>query len=154
MCTGITQSVYRLATGWAVQGPNPGRREIIPHPFIPVLGPTQPPIQWIPGLFPGGKRSGRGADHPPSSSTKVKGRVELNLYSPSGSSWADLGWPLPLLYTSVLVAASIYVLMIVKRAVILTSIEIYVNSVNCKVEVWQRISQQFDVMKQRSCLLQ
>jgi hypothetical protein len=37
------------------------------------LGPTQPPIQWVPGdLSLGIKRSGREADHSPSSSAEVK----------------------------------------------------------------------------------
>jgi hypothetical protein len=44
----------------------------------------------------GVKRPGRGVDHPPPSSAEVKERVELNLYSPSGSSWPVLGWILPL----------------------------------------------------------
>jgi hypothetical protein len=41
--------------------------------------------------FPGVKRPGRGIDHPPPSSTKVKERVELYLYFPSGPSWPVLG---------------------------------------------------------------
>jgi hypothetical protein len=47
-------------------------------------------------LFTGVKCSGRGDGHPYSSTAKVKQRVELHIYSPSGSSWPVLGWPLPL----------------------------------------------------------
>jgi len=39
----------------------------------PTLGPTQPPIQWVPGfLTPGLKRSGREADNLPPCSAEVK----------------------------------------------------------------------------------
>jgi hypothetical protein len=51
--------------------------------------------------FPGVKRPGRGVDHPPLSSARVKERVELYLYSPSGSSWPVLGRTLPLIYVTV-----------------------------------------------------
>jgi hypothetical protein len=40
--------------------------------FFQVLGPTQPPMQWIPGTFPWGvKRPGREADHLHPSSVEV-----------------------------------------------------------------------------------
>ena len=67
-----------------------------PHPTRPALGPTQPPIQWVPALFPGVKRPGRGIDHPSSSSAEVGGRIELSLPPPSGSSWPVMGRALPL----------------------------------------------------------
>jgi hypothetical protein len=39
----------------------------------PVLGPIQPPIQWVPGAISRGiKRPGREADHSPPTSAKVK----------------------------------------------------------------------------------
>jgi len=39
----------------------------------PALGPTQPPIRWVPGAFtPRAKRPGREADHLPLCSAEVK----------------------------------------------------------------------------------
>jgi hypothetical protein len=43
------------------------------HRFRPTLGPTQSPIQWVPGaLSPEVKRPGREADHSPLSSADIK----------------------------------------------------------------------------------
>jgi len=45
-----------------------------PHPFRPALWPTQPPVQWVPGLSRGKERPGHDADpSPPSSSVVMKG---------------------------------------------------------------------------------
>jgi hypothetical protein len=62
------------------------REREFPHQSRPAPGPNQPPIHLVPGLFPGGKAAGRGFDHPPSSSIRFRGRVELFLYSLFGSS--------------------------------------------------------------------
>jgi hypothetical protein len=50
--------------------------------FRTALGPTQPPIQWVPGaLSLGVKQPGREADHSPPSSAEDKECVELYVYS-------------------------------------------------------------------------
>jgi hypothetical protein len=52
------------------------------------LGPTQPPIQWVPGaLSLEVKRPGSVADHSLPSSAEVKECVELYLHYPSTPSW-------------------------------------------------------------------
>jgi hypothetical protein len=55
-----------------------------PQPSRPALGLSQPPAQWVPGLFPGVKRPERGVDHTPPFNAEVKERVELYLSSLPG----------------------------------------------------------------------
>jgi hypothetical protein len=55
---------------------------------LTALGPTHPPIQWVPGaLSLGVKRQGREADHSRPSSAEVKEWVELYLHSTNTPSW-------------------------------------------------------------------
>ena len=84
-----------IAARYGLDGPGIESRwgRDFPHRSRPALGPT---CTMGTGSFPGVKRPGRGADHPLPSSAEVTERVEVYLYSPSGSSWPDLGWPLPL----------------------------------------------------------
>ena len=46
---------------------------------------------WFRVSFPGIKQPGRGDDHPLPSTPEVQERVQLYVYSPSGSSWPVLG---------------------------------------------------------------
>jgi len=61
-----------VATDYGLDGPvsNPGG-DFIFRPSRPALGPTQPPVQWVPGLSGDKVRPGRAADHSPPSSAAV-----------------------------------------------------------------------------------
>jgi hypothetical protein len=73
--------------GWTIGVPGfDSRRRLGIFLFItatrPAPGPTQPPIQWVPGaLSLGIKRPGCEADHSPPSSAEVKECVEVYLHS-------------------------------------------------------------------------
>jgi hypothetical protein len=79
-------------------GLTPGGGRILHiHPGEPWATPS--PYAVVTGSFLGLKQLRHGINHPPQSSTEVKERVELYLYSPCGSSWPVLSWPLPLPWT-------------------------------------------------------
>ena len=65
-----------IATGYGLNGPGIESRwgRDFPHLSRPVLGPTQPPVQWVPVLSRDKERPGRGADpSSPSSAVVMKG---------------------------------------------------------------------------------
>jgi len=72
-----------------------------PHPSRQALGPTQPPVRRVPGLYEGvgGKVAAAWRWSPTLTGAEVKERVELYLYSPSGPSWPVLGWTSGLPFT-------------------------------------------------------
>jgi hypothetical protein len=52
--------VVSIATRYGLDGPGIESRwgQGFQHPSRSALGPTQPPVQWVPGLFPWGKAAG------------------------------------------------------------------------------------------------
>jgi hypothetical protein len=77
-----------IATRYGLDGPGIESRwgRDFRHPCRPAVGPTQPPVQWVPGLSKG--QSGQGvalATHPPSN-VEVKERVKLYICYPFGPS--------------------------------------------------------------------
>jgi hypothetical protein len=53
-------SSVSIATRYGLEGPGIQYRweRDFPHPSRPALGPSQPPVQWVPGLLPVGKAGG------------------------------------------------------------------------------------------------
>jgi hypothetical protein len=50
-----------LTTDWTIGGRSPAEVKIIfPSVSRPALGPTQPPMQWVPGILSAGVKRGRG----------------------------------------------------------------------------------------------
>ena len=80
---------------WMIWGLNHGGPGFL-HPSRPALGSTQPSIRVGTSSFPGVRQLVHGTDHRPPSSTEVKERAELYLYSPSRLLWPVLVWTLPL----------------------------------------------------------
>ena len=96
-CVG-RQSSVGIATRYGLDGPrsNAGGRARFSAPVQTDPGAHPASCTMGTGSFPGVKRPGRGADHPPPSKYRGKERVGLYLYSPSGPSWPVMGAPIPL----------------------------------------------------------
>jgi len=75
-----------IVTGYGLEGPGIESRcgRDLPHLSRPALGPTQPRVQWVPGLFQSKERPGRDADPSLPSSVIGHERAKLYLYSPYG----------------------------------------------------------------------
>jgi hypothetical protein len=82
---------------------------------------------WV--FFSGVRKPGRGVNHPPPSSTEVKERVELYLYSPSGSSWPVLGRTLPLRFVTMVsmeTAVSETVVSVLRCVFVKSDLQVYI----------------------------
>jgi hypothetical protein len=91
-----------IGTSCGLDGPEIESRwgRDFPYPSRPALGPTQLPIQWVPGLCSRGRAAGAWClPHTPFFA-EVKKRVELYLSFPSGPLWPVLWRTLPLPYLS------------------------------------------------------
>ena len=67
-------SAVSIATGYALDGPAIESRwgRDFSHWSWPAVVPTQPPVWWVPGLFPRVKRPGRGVAYAPHLAPRLK----------------------------------------------------------------------------------
>ena len=95
VCVRGPGSSVGITTDYWLDGPgsNPGGDEIF-RPCRSALGPTQPPVKWVPRLSRGKVRPGRAADHSP---------------LPVPRSWKSRAIPLPTLWTTLYLFIYIYV---------------------------------------------
>ena len=73
-----------IVTRYGLEGPRIESRwgRDFPHPPRPALGPTQPPVQGVPGV----KRPGRGVDQPPHLAPRLKKEKSYTSTTPPGLS--------------------------------------------------------------------
>ena len=83
-----------IATDYGLDRPrsNPGEDEIF-RPSRPSLGPTQPPVKWVPAPSRGKVRPGPAADHPPPSSDAVMEEYSYTCTHPLGHTGPVTGSP-------------------------------------------------------------
>ena len=82
-----------IETGYGLDGPGIESRWEARFSSPVQIGPEAHPASYRigAGSFPGVKRPGRGADHPPPYIVEIKESVELYICSTSGPSWPVLG---------------------------------------------------------------
>ena len=95
--SGGRDSAVGIATRYKLDGPGTESRWGARFSAPVRTGPGAYPASCTMGTgsFPGVKRPGCGADHPPPPKRRGHERVELYLYSPSGPSWPVMGRTLP-----------------------------------------------------------
>jgi len=89
----VRDSSAGIATRYGLDGPGLESRWGIRFSAPVHTGSEAHPASYTigAGSFTGVKRPGRGVDQPPPYNARVKERVELYVYSPSGPSWQVLG---------------------------------------------------------------